>query len=218
VLFDDSSRPVNSGVRSLFLWEVEVHMKRLLLILFFLTSSVLSSEKAFACVCGGDPQPLSEEEKRAILRREFNQSIAVFAGEVVEIDEFNVKFKISKMWKGDSTNELTMSTGRIKIDETHVRSSSCDYRFKLGEKYLVYAGKFEGGLVAYKCTGTKPFADAERDLKELDNLNPSPYQPPESDAYLLWRNLTTHSTGARVSMVFMILPRAQAKWLSPAPG
>jgi hypothetical protein len=171
-------------------------MKNLLVILFFLTFSVLSSEKAFACVCGGDLPPLSDEQKRDAIAAEFNHSIAVFAGEVVEIDEFNVKFEISKIWKGDSTNEITMSTGRIKIDKTHVRSSDCDFGFKLGEKYLVYARKFEAGLVAYKCTGTKPFAKAERDLTELDNLNPNAYQLPESNAVLLQRNLTTHSTRA----------------------
>ena len=179
-------------------------MKRVLPVLFLLAFSLLSVESALACVCGGDSRPLSDEEIRAGIVKEFDQSVAVFSGEVVELDIYNVKFKIAKLWKGDPTDEITMSTGRVKIDETHTRSSSCDYGFKSGERYLVYARKFEAGWVAYKCTGTKPLANAGRDITELDTLNPNAYQPPAPNAILRWRNLTTHSTGAQVSLIFIV--------------
>ena len=43
------------------------------------------------------------------------------------------------MWKGDALDEFTMSTGAVKVGEDSYRSSSCDYGFSVGEKYLVYA-------------------------------------------------------------------------------
>ncbi len=169
-------------------------MKRILSVLFLLAFSLLNAESALACVCGGEPRPLSDEEVRAAIAKEFEQSVAVFSGQIVELDRFKVKFKVAKMWKGDAAGEIVMSTGAVKIDETHSRSSSCDYRLKLGEKYLVYARKFEAGLVAYKCTRTNLLVNAERDITELDNLNPDAYQPETSNVFLLRRNLTSHSS------------------------
>ena len=165
-------------------------MKKIVFVMLVATFSLLSSETALACVCGGDPRPLSDEEIRAGIAKEYDQSVVVFSGEVVELDTYNVKFKIAKLWKGDPADEILMSTGTVKIDEMHARSSSCDYRFKLGEKYLVYARTFEAGLVAYKCTGTKILKNAERDMMELDNLNPIAYQPQAPHALLQRRNLT----------------------------
>jgi hypothetical protein len=148
---------------------------------------------------------LSDEEIRAGIAKEFDRSVAVFSAEVVELDDYNVKLKISRLWKGEPAEVITMSTGRVKIDETHSRTSSCDYRFKAGENYLVYARKFEAGLVAYKCTGTKLLNKAERDITELDNLNPNVYQPPVPNAILQWRNLTTHSSPALDSFSFIVV-------------
>ncbi len=169
-------------------------MKKLVLTLFLLAFSVLSSGKAFACVCSSATRPLSDKEIRAAITKEFDRSVAVFSGEVVEIDAYHVKFKIAKLWKGDPADEVIMSTGTVKIDENYSRSSSCDYRFKLNEKYLVYARKSEAGLVAYKCTGTNLLINVERDIRELDDLNPNAYQPPAPNAFLLRRNLTTDSS------------------------
>lgn len=176
-------------------------MKRILPILFLLTFSLLNAESVLACVCGGDPSPLGDKEIRAAIAKEFDQSIAVFSGEVIELDTYKVRFRITKLWKGDAQEEITMSTGTVKIDEKHSRSSSCDYRFKSGEKYLVYARKFEAGLVAYKCTGTKPLANAGRDITELNSLSTNECQPPEQNAIQRWRNLITHSTELAINLV-----------------
>lgn len=160
-------------------------MKTTLPALLLFVFSLLSTEYAAACGCGGVPRPLSDEEVRAGIVREFDESVAVFSGEVVWRDTYNLKFKVTKLWKGEPAGEIVMSTGAVKIDETYSRSSSCDYGFKASEKYLVFARSFEAGLVAYECTGTKLLADSERDVTALDDLNPTAYQLQGPLAFLL---------------------------------
>lgn len=74
-----------------------------------------------------------------MLVKDYNGASAVFSGEVVALDTFMVKFKVDKLWKGDFSDEITMSTGAKDNGDGTYTSSSCDYNFKLGEKYLVYA-------------------------------------------------------------------------------
>ena len=171
-------------------------MKRILPVLLLLGFSLLNAKSALACVCGGEPGKPRDEEIKADIAKEFNESAAVFSGEVIELDTFKVKFKVKKLWKGDPSEEVIMSTGAKMIDETHYRSSSCDYRYKVGEKYLIYARKTEENeLVAYKCTRTNLLARSERDVAELDNLNPNAHRPPAPEAVsrLEWFSTTAES-------------------------
>jgi hypothetical protein len=153
-------------------------MKKFAITILLICFSLLCAENAFACVCGGMPRQLTDEEIRAWIGREFDESVAVFSGEVMEIDRFNVRLRVIQLWKGVPANEITMSTGTVRVDENIARSSSCDYRFALGGRYLVYARNFEAVLVAYRCTRTNSLHFAERDVTELNNLNPNFYLPP----------------------------------------
>jgi len=114
-------------------------MRGVLPLLFIALVSLGSSQAAFACVCGGEQGKRTEKQIKAAIAKEFNESASVFSGEVVTLDTFTVKFKLITMWKGDALEEFTISTGAQKISEDSFRSSSCDYHFKVGEKYLVYA-------------------------------------------------------------------------------
>jgi hypothetical protein len=83
------------------------------------------------------------------------------------------------MWKGDAFEEFTISTGTKKISEDSYRSSSCDYGFKVGEKYLVYARVTDDNqLVARSCTRTNLLSSGQADIPELDILNPGAYHAP----------------------------------------
>lgn len=149
-------------------------MRRMLLaplaVMFLL---LLAPEVALGCVCFGTPEKRTPEQVRAMLVRDFNEAVAVFSGEVVAIDTFKVKLKVDKLWKGDFGDEAVMSTGtKDNGDGIHI-SSSCDYSFKLGEKYLVYAyGASPEDMQARECTRTRPLNYAEQEMKDLDEVWP----------------------------------------------
>jgi hypothetical protein len=154
-------------------------MRTLLPLLFIAVVSLGASQPAFACVCVFEPGKRSSAEIKAAVVKEFNESPSVFSGEVVALDILTVKFRVITMWKGDALEEFTMSTGTVKLGEDSYRSSSCDYNFKVGEKYLVYARWAENNqLVARSCTRTRVLSSEVPDFKELDILNPDAYQAP----------------------------------------
>jgi hypothetical protein len=85
--------------------------------------------------------------------------------------------------EGDHLQEITMTTGAEKVSEDFYRVWSCDYRFSLGEKYLVYARlTSDGKAVARYCTRTTKLTDGKTDIPQLDTLNPCAYQAPTSDS------------------------------------
>lgn len=151
--------------------------------LFIAIALFVCSGSAFACVCGGESSRLSKDEVKAAIVKEFNDAAMVFSGEVISRDTFQVKFRTISIWKGDAFQELIMSTGAKKIGEDFVRVSSCDYKFEMGEKYLVYARSADDyELVARSCTRTKLLADGETDIPELDILNPRADHAPTPEA------------------------------------
>jgi hypothetical protein len=156
-------------------------MRGILPLLFIAVVSLGGSQSAFACVCGGEPGKLSEQQIKAAIAREFNESASVFSGEVVALDTFTVRFRLITMWKGETLEEFTISTGAKKISEDYYRRSSCDYNFKVGEKYLVYARATDDNqLVARSCTRTNVLHGGKADIPELDILNPDAYHAPPS--------------------------------------
>ncbi len=154
-------------------------MRSVLPFLFVAIISLSCSQIAFACVCGGEPGKRSDAQIKAAIAKEFNESPSVFSGEVIARDMLTVKFRIITMWKGDALDEFTMSTGTVKLGEDSYRSSSCDYNFKVGEKYLVYARWAENNqLIAQSCTRTTVLSKGQLDFQELDILNPNAYHAP----------------------------------------
>jgi hypothetical protein len=153
---------------------------RIVLPLIFLAIALLGGfQTAFACSCLHQPGKRSDAEIKAAVVKEFNESASVFSGEVVSRDMLTVKFRVITMWKGDALEEFTMSTGTVKLGEDLYRSSSCDYYFHVGEKYLVYARWAENNqLKAQSCTRTRVLANELPDFKELDILNPDAYRAP----------------------------------------
>lgn len=123
---------------------------------FLLASVILLFlyETAYACRC--PPRKPSADISRYV---------AVFSGKVVkvtfkqppyEIGRYTVTFEVGRVWKGEAKKRITLIT----------RTTSCDFRFREGESYLVFATTFYdgGGLTTHKCSRTGLVADRWEDM------------------------------------------------------
>jgi hypothetical protein len=148
-------------------------MKRIVVASFAVLFLSLASDIAQGCVCVGLPEKPTPEQAKAMLVKDYNEAFAVFSGKVIARDTFKVKFKVDKLWKGEFGGEVTMSTGAKDNGDGTYTSSSCDFNFKPGEKYLVYAyGASAGEMQAHACTRTRLLKYAEQEMKDLDEVWP----------------------------------------------
>ncbi|HEX8633234.1 MAG TPA: hypothetical protein VF703_03680 [Pyrinomonadaceae bacterium] len=163
--------------------KVEVEMRKHVLASLAVFAFMLAlSGSALGCECV--PQPPgkpSPEEARAALVKDFNSAAVVFSGKVVKANRFKVWFKVDKVWKGDVSKQFVMSTGAKPHENGSYSISGCDYPFKLGEEYLVYAEPVDPALhpgstylQARECTRTRLSKDTEQEMKELDELQVHP--------------------------------------------
>jgi outer membrane protein assembly factor BamB len=143
----------------------------------------LAADSALGCSCFVSPDALTPEQARAALVKDFDEAFAVFTGEVVALDVFEVTLKVDKLWKGGLRGgEVVMPTGATKRDDGTYSISTCDYNFTRGEKYLIFAyGDSAGTMLARKCSRTKLLAGAEAEIVQLDTVGPHErmnHQPP----------------------------------------
>lgn len=106
-----------------------------------------SYQTAQACECK-PPGGVAQEYPRANL---------IFSGEVAELNAREVSLRVCKMWKGAFAERIT-----LRVD------SPCSFRFKLGERYLVYTAG-TGRAKAHLCSGTRRLEGAE-DIRELERF------------------------------------------------
>src|SRR5262245_41250401 len=124
--------------------KVGVNMRCACVTIFLLLLLSMRMHTTYACWCSDGANWEKPDDAKLSLRKEFNTAKMVFSGEAVFIDRYKVKIKADKFWKGDFQKEVTLSTGAKKIidplsGESMISVSSCDYRFKPGERYLVFA-------------------------------------------------------------------------------
>lgn len=124
---------------------------------------------ASACDCPRLANPTPEQVREG-LAAEADRAEVIFSGEVLAVDMLKVTFKVDRVWKGKQRDEITMSTGARMTNEGMIRRSSCDYGFKAGEKYLVYAKVREDDLQTSQCTGTRLHENAGTRIDFLDEL------------------------------------------------
>ena len=143
------------------------------------TFTVAFSERALGCGCVQMFEKPDAAMARAALVKAFNGATAVFSGKVIEAGRLRLKFEVEKVWKGDVGRQFVMSTGARQYDEETFSTSSCDYNFKPGEEYLVYAYPVDPDLhpsstdlQARECTRTKLAKSAEQEMKDLDEVQP----------------------------------------------
>lgn len=91
----------------------------------------------------------------------YRQSAAVFAGEVIEIKSggnfLEARFRMDRSWKGVASQEVSVSTD-ASVESPH---------YRVGEKYLVFAGRQQGRLFTGNCSRTKKLEYAQSDLDQL---------------------------------------------------
>jgi hypothetical protein len=136
-----------------------------LLFICVVVASIAAIEPAQACTCSA-PATTAEALKR---------SSAVFSGRVTEIGlsfsdrigltrsgSHRVKFEILKQWKG------TPSKSAVVI--TRLTGEACGFPFEEKKEYLVYVVTEPKDIQTGICTGTKNIAEAEHEMKQLDEL------------------------------------------------
>jgi len=91
----------------------------------------------------------------------FKNSTAVFSGEVVEIRSgvnfLQAQFRVEHSWKGVEAEQVSVFTENT-AESPH---------YRVGEKYLVFAGIREGKLFTGNCSRTKRLEYADEELKQL---------------------------------------------------
>ena len=91
----------------------------------------------------------------------FKNSTAVFSGEVVEIRSgvnfLQAQFRVEHSWKGVEAEQVSVFTENT-AESPH---------YRVGEKYLVFAGVRDGKLFTGSCSRTKRLQYAAEDLKQL---------------------------------------------------
>jgi len=122
---------------------------------------------------------------------DFEKSDAVFAGKVIAeeyrplktpteavlsdlvvipqgpAEVLTVRFAVEKWWKGGKSEEVTLHTSFIRYSEALSSSMAEDFRFSLGERYLVYAFKVSDNLRTSVCKRTKKLELVGEDLQKL---------------------------------------------------
>jgi hypothetical protein len=133
----------------------------------------LTPDAALGCGCNRVEGTLSPARARALLIEDYNKAFAIFSGEVVALDTFKAKIKVDKVWKGELGDEVTMSTGAEDLGGGRYVTTSCDYSFKAGEKYLIFAyGDRPEEMRTHVCTRTGRLAHSEQQVQELDEVWP----------------------------------------------
>jgi hypothetical protein len=128
-------------------------------------AAVAAVELAQACTCSA-PATTAEALKR---------SSAVFRGRVTEVSRpfldrigltrsgsHRVKFEILKQWKG--------APAKSAVVITRLTGEACGFPFEEKKEYLVYVVTEPGDIQTGICTGTKNIAEAEHEMKQLDEL------------------------------------------------
>lgn len=152
--------------------------RNILLSLFF--PLLFCANEVLACYCGVLPINAAVEkstyvfsgkvigfEYRKGIPSHFVESQATLSGERFEYETKVVKLQVLQWWKGNALAVLYIVTETIKISDGKWITSSCDYDFKEGETYLIYASGAENELRTSFCTRTRKISDAGEDLKLL---------------------------------------------------
>lgn len=136
---------------------------------FAITLSIVAlcacAAPALACTCAA-PDGAADGLKR---------STAVFRGRVSEISRsfwdrigltnsggHRVKFAVVRHWKGTTSKTVEVAT--------RLSGEACGFPFEVNKEYLVYLVVEPKDIQTGICTGTKHIADAEHEMKQLDEI------------------------------------------------
>ena len=124
-------------------------------VLFLLTSL------SFVPPCHGANSTMRCLIEPKSIKGALKNSAAVFSGEVLEIRSgvnfLQARFRVEHSWKGVEAEQVSVLTENT-AESPH---------YRVGEKYLVFAGIRDGKLFTGNCSRTKRLEYAEEDLKQL---------------------------------------------------
>jgi len=149
-------------------------MRRLWIVALLTLLSLANRDNAHACLCSDGANWTNPGEARKFLDKEFSEAVIVFSGAVVTRDMFKVRIKAEKFWKGNVKEEITLSTGARIIprkdsdNEDLISISTCDYKFEVGKKYLVFVKNIDGELITRRCSGTNLLDDSSKTVTYLN--------------------------------------------------
>lgn len=120
---------------------------------------------------------------RRSVSEELRHSTAVFSGKAVA-EEYRpivtpqpgwpeggeilvIKFSVQRWWKGSGEGEIFLYTGVSRWPGGFGRIVGEDFKFKVGEQYLVYAFGDVDNLTTTSCERTTELEKAAEDLKAL---------------------------------------------------
>ncbi len=72
-----------------------------------------------------------------------------------------IKLSVTRWWKGPSGSEISLASEDSRTATGGFEHSSCDYNFKAGETYLVFASLRGGFYQNNPCAGTSPSIDKQ---------------------------------------------------------
>ncbi len=73
-----------------------------------------------------------------------------------------VTFAVVKQWKGTTSKTVEVAT--------RLSGEACGFPFEVNKEYLVYVVTEPKDIQTGICTGTKNIADAEHEMKQLDEI------------------------------------------------
>jgi len=148
--------------------------------------------QAIACGCGGVSQapPANSAE---LVRRILDSSEYLFVGKVKGFEyrgdvilehmeqerlknpllKYETRFatiSVERWWKGAPGPEVSLMT-QLTRNSDGTSTSSCDFNFKEGETYLVFARIIKGNLQTGACSGTSLVSNV-KDIDLLGEGNP----------------------------------------------
>jgi len=142
---------------------------------------LLSAAEVFACGCPSSPNETLED----VVKYRVKNSTMVFVGKAVGFEyrkgipnEFMqskgidyetkiVKFQVEQWWKGETPKEIFLVTDETRNADGTASNSSCNYDFKEGESYIVFAYGKENELRTNSCSRTQLLNKADEYLKIL---------------------------------------------------
>lgn len=151
------------------------------IILFAVIFWLSGAAAALGCVCV-PPASVAEELEAAravfvgkLVAAEYRKGIvddtrtmmAEAEGRRVEYEVLVLRFQVERWWKGEPVGEVLVRTSQTRDVEGVMTVGDCDYPFKVGQRYLVYAQGAEEHLSASACSRTAPVKRAGRDLQAL---------------------------------------------------
>ncbi len=157
------------------------HLNKQKIVVSFVICLLLSAAKVYACGCVGTPNVTLED----VVEHSVKKSKMVFAGKVagfeyrkgipneylqsrqIDYETKVVRFQVRQWWKGEAPEEIFLVTDETRNADGTASNSSCNYDFKEGESYLVFAYGKENELRTGKCSRTQPLNKADEYLRIL---------------------------------------------------